>query len=222
VPYKLTQALLGGGLMLALVSCGGDDDGGGRASSSRRPTSETTASDGTEPPSSDLTAVQPRIEDLLGQWDEAMTIALEDPQAVVDDPDHAAHEALAAIFTEDSPYVADFDQFLTDGYVAQDVGVRPGPSGLSQQTTFLEFSGTPGSDDEVSFVFCSFNDGEGFTLSDGSDRPPSVGIVQGAGDASRVDGAWRLHRLQQLGFDSQPAGTPNPCPGLVATDGGQG
>jgi hypothetical protein len=142
---------------------------------------------------------------------------LANPQSVADDADHSLRRELAESFTADSPYVADLGALL-EGYISQDTGIRPGPSGLVQQTTFLEFTLTLG-DDHVSFVFCTFTDGLDYALSTGEERPPTVGIRQGAGEATRVSGRWLLHRLQRLGFESQPAGTPNPCPDLAAPEG---
>lgn len=201
---------------LLLGACGGDDDdpdgsgagtGGGGGS--------TTAS--TQPPASDAAAVRPYLQDLLRAWDEAMTPILSDPRTVAEDPEHDLRRELAESFTDDSPYVRDLGEFL-EGYISQNTGVHPGASGLAQETTLLDFTRTP-DEDHLSFTFCSFSEGPEFALSEGTERAPSVGVTQGAGDATRVEGRWRLHRLQQLGVDTKPAGTPNPCPSLATGEG---
>jgi hypothetical protein len=204
------------GALVLVAGCGDDDDSTGEAG-----TTENTADD--EPPTtqaaaSDADAVRPYIEDLLSAWDEAMTPILGDPQTVQDDPDSPLRADLAESFTSGSPYVADLNAFLA-GYVDQDAGLSPGPSGLVQTTTFLDFTQVP-DDDHVSFVFCTFTDGVDFALSTGEEEPLTVGVRQGAGTAVRVEGRWLLDTLQRLGFEEKPAGTPNPCPGLAASESG--
>ena len=212
--YRWVGFVLAGCFVLA--ACGGDGDG--RDDGDREPdASDDPVPDTTQPVAGDEVAVRPFIEDLLSAWDETMTDVLADPRLVAEDPEHELAIAVAEVFTEDSPYVRDLS-LLMGGYVEQDTGIHPGPSGLAQRSSLLHFTQAP-DDDHVSFVFCSFEDGVEYQLSDGSDRPPSVGIVTGAGDATRVEGVWRLHRLRQLGLESEPVGTPDPCPGLVESEG---
>lgn len=201
--------------VLTISACGGDDDGADEGRKDDPPDASSTST--TQPGAQDEEAVRPYLEGLLGDWDEAMTDILADPRPVASDPDHELAAALAESFTDDSPYVADLTELL-EGYVGQDTGLRPGPRGVVQHTTLLDFTQAP-DDDHTSFVFCTFADGVQFRLSSGEELPASVGVTQGAGEAVRVDGVWRLHRLRQLGLDSQPAGTPDPCPELV--DGGE-
>lgn len=199
-----------GVLCVLLAACSGGDD---EPADSDEPTESTTT---TQPPASAEAELRPYIEDLLATWDTGMTDILEDPRLVADDPEHELAVELAEVFTEDSPYMRDLS-LLMGGYVTQDTGIRPGPGGLAQRSTLLHFTQAP-DDDHVSFVFCSYQDGIQYRLSDGRDRSPSVGIVTGAGDATRVEGVWRLHRLRQLALEWEPAGTPDPCPGLVETE----
>jgi hypothetical protein len=204
-------------VLILLAGCSGGDsgsDGSGDRGGSEGDGDTTT----TQPAGSDVAALQPYIEQLLAAWDESMTAILADPGPVAEDADHRLRRELAESFTDDSPYVEDLGALLTTGYVDQDVGIRPAPNGLAQETTLVEFTGQP-SDDQVSFVFCTYNAGVGYSLSTGEERPPSVGVTQGAGEAQRVEGVWLLHRLRQLGNETQPAGTPNPCPDLVVADG---
>jgi hypothetical protein len=145
-----------------------------------------------------------------------MTPILGDPRGVIEDPESPLRASLAESFSADSPYIEDLDLLLA-GYVDQDAGLRPGPTGLVQRTTFLEFTEVR-DDDHVSFVFCTFTDGVDFALSTGEELPPTVGIRQVAGTAVRVDGQWLLDSLQLLGFEEKPAGTPNPCPDLAVPE----
>jgi hypothetical protein len=155
------------------------------------------------------------LRSLLHQWDVALTPILGDPQGVATDLTSPARTKLAAAFTPDSPYVSTLTQMLEELYVKQDHGVRPGKRAAVQTTTLLRISQVRDAN-HVSFVFCSFNDGVGFTLSTGKVRPFTIGVTQGTGDAVRAAGVWRLDQLQQLTAVTYPAGTPNPCPGLAS------
>lgn len=202
-------------LLAVLLGCSGDDDSSDEDPDSTEPPSESTTT--TQPPSSDLAAMRPVVEGLLASWDEAFGGMLADPRAVIDDPEHELRSELAALFTTDSPYVADLDVLL-GSFVDQDTGYRAASPGGVQQTTLVEFTESRGEDD-IGFVFCSFNDAAEYSLATGEERPPDVGVRHGAGEARRVDGQWLLHRLQRLGLDVLAAGTPNPCPRLVAEEG---
>lgn len=203
-------------MVLLALGCGDDDEGGPAPGGTEATTDAETAT--TQPASSDEAAVRPYIEDLLAAWDQAMTSILGDPQSVAGDPESPERAGLAESFTPNSPYVDDLGELLA-GYIEQDTGLRPGPSGKVQETQLLEFTEAP-DEDHLSFVFCTFTDGVDYALSTGEERPPTVGIRQGAGTAERADGVWLLDNLQRLGFEEKPAGTPNPCPDLVALEDG--
>ena len=205
-------------LVLGLVSCSDDSADGGPSTTERRqttvPATSTSTSTTTQPASSDDAGVRPILDRLLARWDEAMTGIAGDPEAAVD-PQSDLRDPFAEVFTADSPFVADLTDFVSQGYVGQDLGTRPATGTLNQHTVATRLTGTP-DDDHLTFVFCSFNDGEDFYLSTGERRSADVGITEGTGEAVRVDGVWKLHRLQQLTFNSAPEGSPNPCPGRVA------
>lgn len=203
--------LIAATVALLLVACGGDDDPAAPDDTS----DATTAPSTTQPGSSDSDAVRPYIEDLLAAWDDSLTDVLADPRPVAEDSDHRLRKEMAESFTDDSPYIEDLGELLSSGYVGQDVGIRPGPSGRVQETTLLQFTESA-DEDHVSFVFCSYLDGVEYVLSTGAERGSGIGIRHGAGEAVRVDGRWLLHRLRRLGVESQPVGTPNPCIELAA------
>jgi len=213
--YRWVGLVLAGCLALA-AACGGDGGGGDSGGRESEDSSGAPAPATTQPAAGDEAAVRPFIKDLLSAWDESMTDVLADPRLVADDPEHELAVDVGEVFTDDSPYIRDLS-VLMDGYVVQDTGIHPGPSGLAQTTTLLHFTEAP-DDDHSSFVFCSYQDGIQYRLSDGGERPASVGIVTGAGDATRVEGVWRLHRLRQLGLEWKSAGTPDPCLDLVEAE----
>ena len=205
-------------LVLGLGACSDDSTNSGPSATERRqttvPVSTTPTSITTEPASTDDAGVRPILDKLLGRWDEAITGIAGDPKAAVH-PESKLRKPLAEVFTADSPFMADLTDFVSQGYVDQDLGSRPTTGTLSQHTVATRLTGTP-DPDHLTFVFCSYNDGEDFHLSTGERRSGDVGITEGTGEAVRVDGLWKLHRLQQLPFNSAPEGTPNPCPDRVA------
>lgn len=214
---RLGRGVCAAGLVLVALSACSDDRDSDRSpgeDSSASTSIATTTTSTTQPPAADLEGMVPHIEELLGQWDEAMVDVLADLEAVEADPAHPARIALADSFTSDSPYVEDLGLLLS-GYIDQDVSSI---TGAVQDTTLSHFTESSADDpDFVSFVFCSYSDAE-LTVG-GEDEPAEVVITDGAGEAHRVDGIWRLHRLQQLGRETDSAGAPNPCPDLVDLEG---
>ena len=208
---------------LLLGSCSDDGaDGGSTTTKSVQSTSSTSTSappeSTTQPPASDAGAVGPIVDELLHRWDIAYTDALTDPAAVADDPDHEVREEFEALFTEDSPYLADLD-LLVGSFKDQDLRIEPNGSTTAQATRFLRVT-TVHSEDELDFVWCSFDDSAQVTASTGAVVSDEVGITEGTGTAVRVDGSWRLHRLQVLTHDVLPAGNEDPCPGRAEASQG--
>jgi len=203
-------------LVLGLGSCSDDSADGGPGTTERR---EATTSTGatttsspptTQPPASDPEALRPVLDQLLRDWDVAYTDALADPAAVVDDPEHPVRAEFSAIFTEDSPYLADLDT-LVASFADQDLRVESTRSDTAQTSEFLRTT-TITDDENVAFVWCSFDDSTQVRASTGAVVSDEVGISQGEGTAVRVEGAWKLHTLHLLTHATQPAGSPNPCP----------
>jgi len=203
-------------LVLGLGSCSDDSADGGPSTTERREsaasttTATTSSPSTTQPPASDAEALRPVLDQLLHEWDVAYTDALTDPAAVVDDPDDPVRGEFAAIFTEDSPYLADLDT-LVGSYADKDLRVEPSGSDTAQTSQFLRTT-TVTDDDNVAFVWCSFDDSTQVQASTGAVVSDEVGISQGEGTAVRVDGAWKIRTLHLLTHGTQPAGSPNPCP----------
>lgn len=199
-------------LAVALASC---SSGSKEATPppSTVPATTTVETTTTEPPSTDEAAVRARVSSLLRKWDVAMTALREHPTEVIGQPDDPRRQALAKIFTSDSPYTADIDKVLS-GYSSGGVTARPTTGDVVQHTTYLRTTESP-TPDSVTFVWCSFDDSTSVRTSTGKVANDQVGITQGGGEAQRVDGQWRLHRLFQLTHTAKPKGTANPCPSLV-------
>lgn len=203
-------------VVLGLGSCSDDSADGGPSTTERRgaatltTTTSTTAPSTTQPPASDAEALRTVLDQLLHEWDVAYTDALADPESVIEDPDHPVRGEFAAIFTEDSPYLADVDT-LVGSFADKDLRVEPSGSGTAQTSLFLRTT-TVTDDDNVAFVWCSFDDSTQVQASTEAVVSDEVGISQGEGTAVRVDGAWKLHTLRLLTHATQPAGSPNPCP----------
>lgn len=224
------RSVLAAGFAAALVlpvllfgSCSDDGaDGGSTTTESAQPDSSTATSappeSTSQPPASDTSAIGPIVDALLHQWDVAYTDALTDPAAVIADPDHEVREEFEALFTEDSPYLADLD-LLVGSFADEDLRIEPNGSATAQATRFLRVT-TVHSNDELDFVWCSFDDSAQVTASTGAVVSDEVGITEGTGTAVRVDGSWRLHRLQVLTHDVLPAGSEDPCPGRAEASQG--
>ena len=140
----------------------------------------------------------------------AYTDALSNPEAVVHDPGHPVRREFASIFTEDSPYLADLDT-LVASYADKDLKVEPAGSDTAQTSQWMRTT-TVTDDDNVAFVWCSFDDSSQVKASTGETISSEVGISEGEGTAVRVDGVWKLHTLHLLTHGVKPAGTANPCP----------
>lgn len=202
-------------ILLGLGACSHGDAKASRSTttSAAATTPSTEPPSTTQPPATDDAAVRPLISGLLHQWDVSMTAILAQPTAVLDDPNSQLRQPLDAIFTPDSPNLSDVDK-LAKGYVDRDLLARAGPSGLSQHTVYLHTTQAPNAT-WMTFVWCSFDDSIAYNASTSKVVSDRVGIIQGAGEAKRVDGRWKLFRLYQLGETSAPAGSPDPCPSLA-------
>jgi hypothetical protein len=203
-------------LVLGLGSCSDDSADGGPSTTERRTaatgtvTTRTSSPSTTQPPASDAEALQTVLDQLLHQWDVAYTGTLADPAAVIDHPEHPVRAEFAAIFTEDSPYLADLDT-LVGSFADKDLRVEPSGSGTAQTSQFLRTTAVT-DDDNVAFVWCSFDDSAQVQASTGAVVSDEVGISQGEGTAVRLEGVWKIHTLRLLTHATQPAGSPNPCP----------
>lgn len=179
------------GLGLAASACGDDDDGGSPRAERGGSSGDTTVPS-TEPPGSEPAEVRVYIEDLLAQLDEVTDQIVRDP-AVVLDPESELVEEFETLYAPDSEGLTGglgaFRQSAEDGTRLEPVN--------SDHTIQTDLTGDVETIDEehVSFPVCSTMthrelDRDGTVV----EYIPHL-AHPGEGFAVRVEGEWRLERL---------------------------
>jgi hypothetical protein len=155
----------------------------------------------TEPPGSDSEAVTGYVEELLRRYDDAVATIIVDPAVVRDRSDPVVVEYLDLF----EPGSEDADAALAGWADSADAGptVRPINADTPMITSRLDGDVETVDDDEVGFATCAEHhyqlyDGQGVV----QDVVEMVGRA-GQGVAVRVDGRWRLRRLELR--DDRPA-----------------
>jgi hypothetical protein len=202
-------------VLLALAAgCGDDDSDSARPRDDGR-SSTTSTSSTTQPPASDEEAAFPIIEDLALEATALADQLFQHPDEV-NNPDNQDIERLREIYTDDSP--------TPDGIIDQLHGLaekgqhrRPAASGVFRDLGVYQF--TRLDDDKVRFRVCASEDQE---TVDANDKvvDQRAQVVQGVGEARRVDGEWRFYGInleEDRTLPIQP-GTANPgfCDSLFA------
>jgi hypothetical protein len=185
-----TVLLLAVGGMLLLDACGGADADQSAETASQGDSGRTS---GTGPAADDPEAVRPFVEDLLEEYDEVTDEIVADPGVAADGDDLLVEEYLS-LFEPDSDYA---DHRLESWAANGEAGVSMRPISEDQLTNVTHLDGEieAVSDDEVRFPTC---DEQRFEVLDSEGR-----VTQrteffeqpGEGVAVRVDGQWRLRRL---------------------------
>jgi hypothetical protein len=198
---RRTAVLVGVVGLLLVSACGGDDgeeESDGGSSGPAEAAGERTRTED-EPPASDTEDVRPFIENLLDEHDHVVNQILPDP-GVARDREDVLVQGYIDLFAPDSEVP---DQILDSWAAMGEAGERfePYESGRPINVTRLdgEVVAMTGDDatgeDEAQFPVCSEIgyrrlDGAGQVL---EDRPPEE--HPGVGFAQRVDGEWRLWRI---------------------------
>jgi hypothetical protein len=181
---------------LALGACGGDDD---ESSDPPEDTTDTTSSPATtatdeEPPGTDPEAVEPYVQDLLTRYDEVTSQIVADP-AIAADPNHELYAQLRELVTPDSQMIEPVVNALVHRG-EQGVSQRPYNEGELPIARYVDGDVTATGPDEVTFPTCTLFD---YRLFDSLDRETEyhTDIQQvGTGTAARIDGEWRISRLE--------------------------
>jgi hypothetical protein len=175
-------------VVLALVaSCADDDDD---TAHSRDDTSSTTTTSTTQPPASNEEDAFPIIKDLVLEATAVADLLFQDPTEV-NDPDNRDVKRLREIYTDDSP--------TPDGVLDQlrelaEKGQhrRPAQSGVFRDLGVYQM--TRLDDDKVRFRICASEDQETVDAND-TVIEQRAQVVQGVGEARRVDGVWRFYGI---------------------------
>ena len=178
--------------MVALVACGGDDD----QSETPAPSSTTgrapATTEATQPPGTSPVDVEPYIAELLVRFDDVTNQIVADP-SVANDREH--------------PLVAEYLSLVEPGSLAegavqgwvdaagQGISIRPYDDSAPSHVTALDGDVETVSADEVTFPTCERHH---YRMYDAQGRETEFVTGQsipGAGTAVRVDGEWRLRRI---------------------------
>ena len=176
-------------------ACGGDggastDAGDATAGGATVP---DRSSDGAVPSGSEPAAVAPYIEDLLAAQDRVVNQIVADP-AVVEDPDGPLVREYVELYEPDSQSVA----LALDTWAAQSTaGTSTQPYSVDHAAFVSRVDGPVEtvSEDEVRFPTC---DEQRYGIYDAAGALVEVqplATVPGEGVAVRVDGEWKLRRL---------------------------
>ncbi len=171
--------------MLDVASaCGGSGGAEGR----ERPVTTSESTTMTQPDASSIDAVAPIIEDLVVETSDIATRLATDPSAV-SDPDNEDVARFRELYTADSP--------VPDGVITHLTSLaekghrwRPGPSGVMRNVGVYRLVAV--NDDVVQFRVCEIEDVE-IVDGGGSVVERRSQIIQGDGEARRIDGAWRFY-----------------------------
>lgn len=189
-------------LLVAVVmlgACTGNDDEADPTTTSSAPRSTTTTTEGTtsststtQPPATDVEAVTPVLQELMGRHDAAVAAILADPR-VASDPTSPEVDTYLGLFTDNSTFA--------DGALAnwaregkQGRFYRPGPGGQLTRSTVIAV--TPADDDEATFTICAENSME-ITDSEGNVVESFGGQTAASVVAVRAAGVWRIRDLTE-------------------------
>lgn len=200
---RLAPILLVAAVMLG--ACSGNDDEAGPTTTSSAPRSTTTSeaatssTSTTQPPATDVEAVTPVLQDLMGQYDAAVAAILADPR-VASDPTSAEVESYLSLFTANSTFA---DGALANWAREGEQGrfYRPGPGGQLTRSTVIAV--TPADDDEATFTICAENSME-ITDSEGNVVESFGGQTAASVVAVRADGVWRIRDLTEAATSGCP------------------
>jgi hypothetical protein len=184
---SLTMAFAVVGLVVGSCACSGDDDDGDTTD----PTNEITTTTA-QPSGDDAAAVRPYVEELLTQLDEVTDQIIRDP-TLVQDPDSPLVEQLESIYAPDAEGLAgSLETFRRDA----EAGTHAEPVN-SDTTIRSEVTGDPEKVDEdtVTVPICSV-----MTLRKVDRNGAVLELIAylaqpGEVTATRVDGVWRLERV---------------------------
>jgi hypothetical protein len=200
---RLASILLVAAVILG--ACSGNDDEAGPTTTSSAPRSTTTteattsSTSTTQPPATDVEAVTPILQELMGRYDAAVAAILADPRVALD-PTNAQVESYLSLFTDNSTFA---DGALANWAREGEQGrfYRPGTGGQLTRSTVIAV--TPADDDEATFTICAENSME-ITDSKGNVVESFGGQTAASVVAVRADGVWRIRDLTEAATSGCP------------------
>lgn len=189
--------------LLVTPSCSGDDDSDDQSEAETTTTEPVTTT--THPPAEGETQDQAFaiVEDIVLEATGLADRLFQDPE-VVSDPDNEDIERLRELYTLDSP--------TPDGVISQledlanrGLRVRAAASGVFRDLGIYSLAAD--GPDTVRFDVCAVEDQETVN-SEGQVLEVRAKLVQGVGEARRVDGLWRFY-----GINPDEAATRDITPG---------
>lgn len=184
--------------ILVLGACSADDDSAVSTTTSTAPaTTSTTESmnsttSTTQPPATQVEDVTPVLQELMGQYDAAVTAILADPR-VASNPSSDEVEAYLALFTDNSTFAdGALANWARDGEAGR--FYRPGPGGQLTRSTVTAV--TPANEEEATFTICAENSME-ITDSTGNVLESFGGQTAASVVAVRTEGVWRIRDLSE-------------------------
>jgi hypothetical protein len=190
-----TPRLAGAAVAVVLVAaffsgaCGDDDDD---ADSEATPSTEDAATSTTEPAGTEAGEVRPFVVDLLATYDEVTNQIVADPSVATNRDDPLIEDYLALV--EPGSDAEGAIQTWVDN-AAQGITIRPYDDGAAAFVTGLDGEIETVSEDEVTFPTC---EAQNYRQYDGQGRETEFVTgqsVPGQGTAVRVEGEWRLRRI---------------------------
>lgn len=182
--------------VVALAGCG-DDESDGDSS----PPADTTESAGsttptTEPPGTSPVDVEPYVAELLVQYDDLTNQIVADP-GVATDPDHPLVAEYRSLVEPGS--VADGAVQVWAGNAGRGVSIRAYDGTAPAYVTALDGEVVTVSADEVTFPTCERANYRKFDAEGRETEFVTGQATPGTGTAVRVDGEWRLRRMDIAG-----------------------
>lgn len=178
-------------LLAALVAAACGDDDGDASSDTTQP-NDNGATSTTEPPGTKPGEVRPFIVDLLARYDEVTNEIVADP-SVANDRENPLTQDYLAIVEPDSDAEGAIQTWIDNA--AEGITIRPYDDNAPAQVTSLDGDIETVSEDEVRFPTCV---AQNYRQYDGQGRETEFVTgqsVPGQTTAVRVDGEWRLRRL---------------------------
>jgi hypothetical protein len=177
-------------ISIAMTACSSDDDDSSSTTTPEETASSTTSS--TQPAGTEPSDVEPYITELLARYDEVTNQIVADP-SVATDRSHPLIKEYLALIEPGSDAEGAIQTWIDNA--AEGITIRPYSDDAPPFVTSLDGSIETISADEVRFPTCEQQnyrqyDGQGRQTEFVTGQP-----VPGQGTAVRVDGEWRLRRL---------------------------